>query len=106
MKKIKIKLIMSSVLLCSMILGGCSNKTAIIERVEVERIVTKSEEGLYIEDGQQYIEFNDGSWAICGNEEYIFQPAELGDWSYELDNQEQLENIIKTYLSVKNEGKF
>lgn len=48
-------------------------------------------------------EFTDGSWFICNNaeNEYVFQPVELGDWDYELDNQEQLGKIMTTYFINK-----
>lgn len=48
-------------------------------------------------------EFTDGSWFICDNteNEYIFQPVELGDWDYELENQEQLGKIMATYFINK-----
>lgn len=48
-------------------------------------------------------EFTDGSWFICNNaeNEYVFQPVELGDWDYELDNQEQLGKIMATYFINK-----
>ena len=48
-------------------------------------------------------EFTDGSWFICDNaeNEYVFQPIELGDWDYELENQEQLEKIMATYFINK-----
>ncbi len=48
-------------------------------------------------------EFTDGSWFICDNteNEYVFQPVELGDWDYELENQEQLGKIMATYFINK-----
>ncbi len=50
-------------------------------------------------DGKRLIEFNDGSWCVINEKDdtYIFQPFELGDWDYKLDNIQELENIIKTY---------
>ena len=65
-------------------------------------------EGYYLDDGDIVVEFTDGSWAICNQKEnnYIFQPVDLGDWDYTVDNTQQLENIIKTYLSMKNTGMF
>lgn len=49
--------------------------------------------------GKRLIEFNDGSWCVINEKEdtYIFQPYQLGDWDYKLDNIQELENIIKTY---------
>lgn len=48
-------------------------------------------------------EFTDGSWFICDNteNEYVFQHVELGDWDYELKNQEQLGKIMATYFINK-----
>lgn len=65
-------------------------------------------DGYYLEDGDIVVEFTDGSWAISNEKTnfHIFQPVDLGDWDYSLDNAQQLENIIKTYLSMKNTGMF
>ena len=46
-------------------------------------------------------EFQDGSWFVCNDSEYIFQPVELGDWDYELENKEQLRDIMATYFIYK-----
>lgn len=48
-------------------------------------------------------EFTDGSWFICNNaeNEYIFQPIELGDWDYEVKNKEELSKIMATYFINK-----
>lgn len=46
-------------------------------------------------------EFQDGSWFVYNDNEYVFQPVELGDWNYELENKEQLRNIIATYFIYK-----
>ena len=48
-------------------------------------------------------EFQDGSWFVCNDNEYIFQPVELGDWNYELENKEQLRDIMATYFIYKYE---
>lgn len=65
-------------------------------------------DGYYLEDGDTVVELTDGSWALYNPEKnlYIFQPVDLGDWDYEVENAEKLENIIKTYLSMKNNGWF
>lgn len=65
-------------------------------------------ENYYLEDGDIVVEFTDGSWALCNEKEnmYVFQPVDLGDWDYHVDNAQQLENIIKTYLSMKNTGMY
>lgn len=48
-------------------------------------------------------EFTDGSWFICSDTEnmYIFQPVELGDWDYEVENREELSKIMATYFINK-----
>lgn len=48
-------------------------------------------------------EFSDKSWFICSDTEnmYIFQPVELGDWNYELENKEELSKIMATYFINK-----
>lgn len=48
-------------------------------------------------------EFQDGSWFVCNDNEYVFQPVELGDWNYELENKEQLRDIMATYFIYKYE---
>lgn len=48
-------------------------------------------------------EFTDGSWFICSDTEnmYVFQPVELGDWDYEVENKEELSKIMATYFINK-----
>ena len=48
-------------------------------------------------------EFTDGSWFICDNaeNEYVFQPVELGDWDYEVKNREELSKVMATYFINK-----
>ncbi len=50
-------------------------------------------------NGKRLIEFSDNSWCVINENEdtYIFQPYQLGDWDYKLNDIKQLENIIKTY---------
>lgn len=45
----------------------------------------------------------DNSWFILDreNQEYIFQPVELGDWDYELDTEKELKKILATYFINK-----
>lgn len=47
--------------------------------------------------------FQDNSWFIIDreNEEYIFQPIELGDWDIELNSEKDLKNIMATYFINK-----
>lgn len=63
-------------------------------------------DGYYLEDGDMLVELSNGSWAISNhkNNYYVFQAVELGDWDYQVESPKQLENIIKTYLSMKNNG--
>lgn len=70
------------------------------KNIKIEAILTESTENFHIEKGEYGIELSDGSWASVNLEKnhYEFQPVELGDWSYELENLTQLENVIKTYL--------
>lgn len=48
-------------------------------------------------------EFQDKSWFILDreNEYYIFQAVELGDYDYQLNNETELKNVIKTYFMNK-----
>lgn len=48
-------------------------------------------------------EFQDKSWFILDreNEYYIFQAIELGDYDYQLNNETELKNVIKTYFMNK-----
>lgn len=45
----------------------------------------------------------DNSWFILDreNQEYIFQPVELGDWDYELNTEKELKKILATYFINK-----
>lgn len=84
-----------------------------VEKVEIDFVWnqkgnTQELEGYQLDDGDRLVELTDGSWSISNTKTntYIFQPVELGDWDYAVDNAEQLENLIKTYLSMKNTGTF
>lgn len=96
-------------------------KVAVVEEKEVEtqeKVVVEfvwyqegnvqELDGYYLQDGDMLVELTDGSWAISNLKEntYVFQPVALGDWDYTVDNTQQLENLIKTYLSMKNTGMF
>lgn len=110
MKKIIAGLMMAVTLVTGFVAGGAVAKAtapqAEKQQVTITRTVTESEEGLYLEAGQEYIELSDGSWLIHGNGEYIFQPIDMGDWNYEADNAEELEKMVKTYMNMKNNGTF
>lgn len=56
-------------------------------------------------------ELKDKSWFLIDreNNEYVFQPVELGDWDYEVNSETELKNIIATYFINKynaNENKI
>lgn len=72
--------------------------------VRVERVLTESTDTFYLDSGDYGIEFSNGSWGIVNEytNTYIFQPAELGDWDYQVNTLEQFENIVRTYLYQKN----
>lgn len=48
-------------------------------------------------------DFQDGSWFILdrNNNEYVFQPMELGDWDITLNNEEELKKVLSTYFMNK-----
>lgn len=48
-------------------------------------------------------ELKDKSWFLIDreNNEYVFQPVELGDWDYEVNSETELKNIIATYFINK-----
>ena len=70
-----------------------------------EQIKNEKEKNLFetCNVNDKVYEFTDGSWFICDSaeNEYVFQPVELGDWDYELDNQEELGKIMATYFINK-----
>ncbi|MGL6107646.1 hypothetical protein [Romboutsia sp.] len=53
------------------------------------------------------IPLSNGSTIIASPQvdKYYFIPYEMGEWVYEVDSQRQLENIVKTYISIKGTGK-
>ena len=57
---------------------------------------------------KQVTDYTDGSWSIIDHEkgDYVFQPVDLGDWDYTCKNEEELNKLIDTYLSMKNTGSF
>ena len=85
------------------ILIGLNLKNEKVEKIELKTIEYQSKENLYLEDGDIYFELTDGSWGIINknNNEYIFQPYQLGDWDYNLDNFDDYEKLIKTYMEIE-----
>ena len=73
-------------------------------RVEVANVISESTDTFLLSNGEIGIELTDGSWASINTltNQYEFQPVELGDWSYEADSLEEIEDIIKTYIENKN----
>lgn len=74
------------------------------KEIKVKRVITKSTKDFYLEDGDIATEYTDGSYTIENEKTntYIFQPATLGDWDYQLKNKEELNNIVGTYLNIQN----
>ena len=73
-------------------------------KITVTNILYESTDNFYLSDGEVGIIFSDGSWISANTltNEYVFQIYELGDWSFDFDNVEDLENCVKTYLNNKN----
>lgn len=73
-------------------------------KVTVTNILYESTDDFYLSEGEIGVEFSDGSWISANRltNEYTFQPYELGDWSFDFDNLQDLENCVKTYLYNKN----
>ena len=69
---------------------------------------------LYVQDqfitesGNNITEFNNGSFAAVNHETntYEFTPGECGDWTIEVEGTTELEKVIKTYMSIKNNGYY
>lgn len=80
------------------------NKLNISNKVTVTNILYESTNNFYLSEGEIGVEFSDGSWISANllTNEYIFQPCELGDWSFDFDNVQDLENCVQTYLYNKN----
>lgn len=67
---------------------------------EVEKITATYEK--YV-DGSTVVEFSDYSYAIFDDKknEYIFQPACMGDWDMQFESSEQLKMAMETYFDGK-----
>lgn len=96
-------LIVVSILILLLIITGIYYNIQIYQ--VSEQIKYEKEKNLFeiYNVNNKVYEFTDGSWFICDNteNEYVFQPVELGDWDYELENQEQLGKIMATYFINK-----
>ena len=72
----------------------------------ITKIQTVGDEEVKLNQGDYYIELTDGTFGIYKNGKYHFQPVALGDWDIELDNFQQFEALIQTYISMNQEGTF
>lgn len=77
----------------------------IVKRYEDET-VTDSDGTIILNKGDWYYELTDGSFGLYKDGKYYFQPVMLGDWVYNLDTREDLENITQTYISMNKYGYF
>lgn len=52
-------------------------------------------------------EYKDGSASVVNNltKTYCFYPASLGDWFYEFNTKEELDNAIDTYFEISSQVK-
>lgn len=78
------------------------------DKVKVKNIITESNQDFYLDPGDIITEYSDGSYTIENtvNNTYIFQAACLGDWEYICSSKEELNKIVNTYLSIKNNGYY
>lgn len=105
MKNLVKVLMLIAVLGLGIVIGANLDKKE-TEKVHITRVEYESQDDVYLEKGEKYIELSDGSYYIYGNGHYMFQPTELGDWDYEVETHDQLMNLVNTYLSIKNTGMY
>ena len=98
MKKKILKGLLVSVLVVGAFTLGKINVTN--KKIEVTDIITESTKDFKIEEGETGLILSDGSWASINELKghYVFQPVEMGDWSYSLNSKEELERCINTYI--------
>lgn len=93
-----------------LIAGGIAVKTGAANKevFKVTNILHESTGDFKLSAGEIGIEFSNGSWAIINEKDniYIFQAIELGDYEQTFETLKQLENCIKTYSSIKNNGLY
>ena len=126
LEKVMVAVVVGAIMLVVGFMTGVkNNKVEKIVEIPVEKVVEKTEnveieyvwyqdgdvqelDGFYLEDGDTLVVLTDESYVLMNrkNALYSFQPVDLGDWNYEVENEYQLENIIKTYLSMKNTGLY
>lgn len=70
-------------------------------KIEITRILTQSTEDVYLEEGDIFTEYNNGSYTIENpyTSLYLFNTPELGDNI--VNSKEKLDNIVETYKSIK-----
>lgn len=73
--------------------------------VTVDKVLYETTEDFYISEGEIGVTFTDGSWISANPEsnQYTFQPIDLGDWSLDFDNLQDLKNCVNTYLELVNQ---
>ena len=98
MKKKILKGLLVSILVIGAFALGKINATN--KKIEVTDIITESTNDFKIEEGETGLILSNGSWASINELKgyYVFQPVELGDWSYEFDNLKDLKKCINTYI--------
>lgn len=72
------------------VLKACNSK----DIVKIKSVTTENDKTI--------IELTDKSFAIIENEEYHFQPVDMGDWDYEFNNKFELDKAMKTYIENCN----
>lgn len=114
MNKLLIKSLLGAMALTTLIGGKANaevlesknlnpNKVEIVLIAKDEPVISKYDGvKVNLNKGDFYFELSDGSWGIYKNNKYEFQPVNLGDWSYELKDMEELKKITQTYLMNKN----
>lgn len=90
------------------------NKTILIIIMLILSFVGGTQVNKYIQKNNDKVTIIDtftvsnGSWAVYNDSKgnYIFQPTETGDWDVTLNSKEELDNIIETYINIKNNGSY
>lgn len=96
--------ILTMVIITIGLLIGATKQTNTNNKVTVTNILHESTNDFYLEPNEIGIIFSNGSWISANllTNEYTFQPYELGDWSFDFDNLQDLVNCVQTYLYNKN----
>lgn len=111
MKKTQTTLLVSLTFILGIATGAIlepKHSGGVPQQIEVNRTLTESSDDIHLEKGDVYTELTDGSWIICNEttNTYVFQLIDLGDWNMTLETKQQLENCVKTYVSIKNTGSY